>query len=191
VKSVIASRLGKAGIAIPVPTGSLDAPIEAALKRRITTGYIVAVLLTFFLGFSSWRSIRLAGNDADWIAHTYAVMDAIELMTKHAIEAETSARTFALTGQDTLLPHYEAARDAVLGDGAALRSLTADNPNQQRRLDVLEPQAGAALEFAATLIAKRQRTGAAAGASEILRPKISSVRCEPRLKRCRTRRRSC
>jgi signal transduction histidine kinase len=145
-----------------------DAPVETTLKRRITGGFIVAVVLTIFMGVFSWRSARLAANDADWVSHTYAVMDRIELTAKHALEAEASARTFALTGQDSLLAHYRVARQLVEQDEGELRHLTADNPSQQRRLDVLEAQVRAALELAATIIAKRQQTGAVTPAREVL-----------------------
>jgi signal transduction histidine kinase len=168
VKRATASRLGKAGIAIPVAAASLDAPIEATLKRRVTGGFIVAVLLTVFMGFSSWRSIRLAAKGADWVAHTYAVMGAVELTAKHVLEFETSARTFGLTGQDRLLADYENAKSAVAGEEEKLRSLTADSPNERHLLDVLDPQVRVALEFAESMIAKRRRTHAVAGADEVL-----------------------
>ena len=74
--------------------------------------------------------------------------------------------------------HYRAARDAVTQDEGELRHLTADNPNQQRRLDVLEPQVRAALEFAAKIVGKRQQTGAVPGTSEVLETErlMSAVR---------------
>jgi signal transduction histidine kinase len=168
VKLAMESRLGKAGMDIPLAAGSDDAPVEGALKRRITGGFLVAVLLTIFLGLFSWRSTRLAANDADWVSHTYAVMDRIELTAKHAIEMEATSQSFALTGQDSLLAHYKIAREVVAQDEDELRHLTADNSIQQRRLDVLEPQVRAALELAARIIAKRQQTGAVTGASEVL-----------------------
>jgi signal transduction histidine kinase len=160
------SPLGrKQEIAAPQP---IHAPIEAPLRRRVTGGFIVAVLMTVFIGFSSWRNARLAAEDADWVVHTYAVMDALELTTKHVIEMETSARTFAATGQDSLLAHYEAAKEAIAQDENALRRLTADNPIQQRRLDVLEPRVGAALRFASSLVAKRRQLRVIPSESEIL-----------------------
>ena len=146
----------------------LDAPIEAPFRRRVTIGFIVAMLLTISMGFLSWRGARTAANDADWVAHTYAVMDAIELTSKHVIETETSARAFALSGQDILLAHYETARGTVAEDEGAMRHLVVDNPDQQRRLDVLQLQARAALEFADSIVAERRQFQAAPGASEIV-----------------------
>jgi PAS domain S-box-containing protein len=155
-----------------------NAPIEGPLRRRVAIGFIGAVLLTVFIGFSSWRNARLTGDDADWVAHTYAVMDTIELTSKHVIEAETSARAFALSGQDLLLAHYESARGAVAPDEKALRQLTADNPGQQRRLDVFEPQVRTALEFAEDLVSKRRQQQAFPRAGEMLETErlMSAVR---------------
>jgi len=146
----------------------MGAPIEAPLRRRITTGFVVALFLTTFIGFSSWRGARLAADEADWVSHTHAVMETLEVTTKHVIEAETSGRTFALIGQVPLLTHYQTARGAIAQDEKALRHLTADNPNQQRRLDALELEIRAALEFAERIVAKRRLTHAVAGGDEIL-----------------------
>jgi PAS domain S-box-containing protein len=157
VKRATASRLETAGTVIPVAPASPDAPTDAALRRRVTAGFIVAVLLTVFICASSWQRAQRAEQDAYWVSHTHEVMETIQRTTRHVIEAETSARAFALTGQEPLLTHYQAALDAVHQDEDGLRRLTADNPDQQWRLDVLEPQVRAALEFAESIVAKRRR----------------------------------
>ena len=144
-----------------------DAPIEANLRRRVTAGFIAAVLLTIFMGLSSWRSARLAADDADRITRSYTVIEKLNLTSNDVIEVETSAQTFALTGQEPLLAHYKAARGIVTQDREVLRRLTADNPKQQRRLDVLEPQMHVALDFAETLVTERQQKEALPGANEI------------------------
>src|SRR5881396_3235173 len=90
--------------------------VEALLRRRVIIGFILAVLLTGLIGFLSWRSTRLAAQEADLVAHTHAVMGTLDVTVEHAIELETSARGFALTGQDLLLTHYEAARGTINQD---------------------------------------------------------------------------
>jgi PAS domain S-box-containing protein len=158
VKRATASHFDKVGLAIPPATASSDAPMDASLRRRVTVGFIVAVLLTIFIGVSSWRGARRAEQDAYWVSHTHEVMQTIQRTSRHVIEAETSARAFALTGQDPLLSNYRKARVSILEDENTLRHLTADNPGQQRRLDVLWTQVNTATEFAANIIAERQRT---------------------------------
>ena len=145
-----------------------DTPIKDPVRRRVTAGFIVAVLLTLFTGFSSWRGARRAEQDAYWVSHTHEVMETIQRTTRHSIETETSARAFALSGQEPLLAHYQAARENVYADEAALRHLTSDNLSQQRRLDVLEPQLRTAFEFADSIITKRRKLQAYSGGNDAL-----------------------
>jgi PAS domain S-box-containing protein len=168
MSSSTASRLAKAGIGISAATSSLDSPTEAPLRRRVTIGFIVAVLLTIFIGVSSWRGARRAEQDAYWVAHTYEVIATIERTSKALLKVETSARAFALSGQEPLLAHYQSTRDNIYQDEDALRHLTADNLSQQRRLDELAPQVNTALEFAANVIAKRQKPGTYPGGDDAL-----------------------
>ena len=133
-----------------------DVPVDAPLRHKVAVGFIVAVLMTVFIGVSSWRGARRAEQDAYWVSHTHEVMETIQRMTRHVIEAETSARAFALTGQEQLLARYQTAQASIQQDEGALRRLTADNASQQRRLDALEPKVRAGLEFAESIIAKRR-----------------------------------
>jgi CHASE3 domain sensor protein len=132
------------------------AEIDASLRRPAIGALVVAVLLTIFLGLSSWRTIRLAADEADLVVHTYAVMDTLEVTSRHLTEAEGGTLAFALAAPEALLPRSEIWKSTIALDEETLRHLTADNPNQQRRLDVLEPQVRAALELAESLVAKRR-----------------------------------
>jgi PAS domain S-box-containing protein len=145
-----------------------DAPIEAPMRRRVAGGLAIAIFLTALLGYSAWRGAQRAEQDAFWVSHTHEVMENIQRTTRHLIETETSARAFELTGEETLLANYENARQGVYKDMAGLRELTADNPNQQKRLDVLELQAREAVAFAEGMIAKRRRTRVYPGTAEAL-----------------------
>jgi PAS domain S-box-containing protein len=145
-----------------------DAPIEAPTWRKVTGGLAVALSLTGIIGFSAWRGTIRSQQDAFWVAHTYEVMGTIQRETRHLIETETSARAFALTGGEPLLAHYESARSEVYKDESALRRLTVDNASQQQRLDAVEPQLRAALDFADGIIAKRRKTHTYPGGTDAL-----------------------
>ena len=166
--TTVAAIFGRSGDKEMAERKRVDSPIEAPLRRRVTGGLIIAVLLTGFLGFSYWHSARRAEQDAYWVSHTYEVIGTIQRTSRHVLEAETSARAFALSGQEPLLLHYQTARDTIYLDESALRHLTADNLRQQRRLDVVETQVRLALEFADSIIAKRRRVGAYPGSSDAL-----------------------
>src|SRR5579863_3362578 len=126
---------------------------DTSLRRRVTVGICVAVLLTVFMGVSSWLSTRQSADDADWVAHTSIVRMKLSDTIKDTIDIETGARGFALTGEDSFLEPYMAGQSAVGGDLAALRVLTADNVGQQTRLDTLEQQVRAAVHGAEQVVA--------------------------------------
>jgi hypothetical protein len=86
---------------------AFDAPIEVPLRRKVTVGFVVAMLLTGFMGLLAWRTRQLASNESDLVAHTYSVIGTLEGTLQHVVEVESSARTFSLTGLDRLLAHYE------------------------------------------------------------------------------------
>jgi PAS domain S-box-containing protein len=144
------------------------AGIDASLRRPAMGALIVAVLLTIFLGLSSLRTTRLAADEADLIVHTYAVMDTLELTSRHLTEAEGGTLAFALGGRETLLPPFAAWKSTIMLDEGRLRNLTEDNPSQQRRLDVLEPQVRATLKLTESILAKRQQLKVGADASDFL-----------------------
>jgi CHASE3 domain sensor protein len=90
-----------------------DVPIEGLLRRRVTGGFIVAVLLRVFLSFVSWRGARRADPHAHWISHIHEVMAKIRGTSRDVLEPETSARASALSGQELLLVLAWTARETV------------------------------------------------------------------------------
>ncbi len=139
---------------------SEDASIEAQLRRKILIGFFAALVLTGSMDFLAWHSAQQAANESDWATHTQLVMTKLESAVRHIIDVETGARGFALIGQEAFLQPYLAGQSAVGQDLDELRHLTADNPAQQRRLDVLEPQILTAARFAKAIVVARQQTSA-------------------------------
>src|SRR5580704_10220255 len=146
----------------------LDVPLEAPLRRKVTAGFVVAVVLTILVGLMSWRAARQAEQEARWVAHTYEVMEAIQRTSSDVIRAATTARAFALSGQEPLLAEYRTVHNTIYWDEGALRHLTLDNLSQQRRIDGLRIQVQATLDFSDSIIAKRQTHGAYPGGSDAL-----------------------
>jgi CHASE3 domain sensor protein len=66
---------------------------------------------------------------------------------------DTGTRGFAGAGQEQFLEPYWLGHSASRQHLDALRHLTADNPNQQRHLDRLEPQISALLGLLTKMVA--------------------------------------
>lgn len=137
-----------------------DAPMEATVRGWSRVGIALGIVLTAFGFLASFRSMRQAVRDDDWVMHSHAVRTAIEATLAHAVEVETGARGFGATGEEIYLEPFENAQYALAGDLDQLASLTSDTPAQQERVKLLRPQITAEIEIAKTLIVARQRTGA-------------------------------
>jgi PAS domain S-box-containing protein len=149
-----------------------DVRTGSSLRRKVTGGLIVAVLLTAFLSFWLWHSARRAEQDAYWVSHTYEVMAMIEGTLRDVRDTNATANEFVSSGQESLLVPYQAGRSTISRDEDTLRRLMADNLSQQKRMQMFEPQVRAVLEFDETQIAKRRQLGAypgGGGAREIRR----------------------
>ena len=91
------------------------------------------------MGAQSYRATRRLITDAGWVTHTQQVREEIASMLAGLHEAETHQRGYLLTGTSHYSEDSKAAVKDVDDHLANLRQLTADNPNQQRRLDKIEP----------------------------------------------------
>lgn len=108
------------------------------IARRLTLVF-ASVIVTFIAtaAISLWSAARLAEADA-WNTHTYRVTAAGEDMLKAMINMETGARGFLVAGDNKFLGPWENGLKSFKQAWDEAKSLTADNPSQQQRLDGLK-----------------------------------------------------
>ena len=105
--------------------------------RRICAGAGVLAVI----GVISYRSTASLIDAAEMRSHTFIVLGNLEGLLSLTQGAETGQRGFLITGADRYLEPYNAATNGLDSGDRELRKLTADNPNQQRRLDAIRPAA--------------------------------------------------
>ncbi len=95
----------------------------------------------------------LLASFAFWLAHEYGLQDQARTAVRASYDrriteleltallkdAETGQRGYLITGVDAYLDPYTAATGDANRELKSVRELTSDNPNQQARLDKLEP----------------------------------------------------
>lgn len=104
---------------------------------------LVVLLLGGLLGVLNAR--RLAYHN-EQVARTYNVIGEMEALLSSLINAETGQRGYLLTEDESYLEPYNVALAQVQTEISRLRDLTANNPEQQTRLDILEPKIAARLD---------------------------------------------
>jgi diguanylate cyclase (GGDEF)-like protein len=111
-----------------------------ALELKTKVNLAISIALTA-LAVMGWLSLRESQNltEADrWVSHTRDVLETSESFRSHLSEAGMARRIF-LQGDRKQIDVFRAAANASLADFNALRQMTTDNHEQQKRLDRLEP----------------------------------------------------
>src|SRR6476469_4738206 len=104
------------------------------LRSKIAAGLATAVLVLIVGAISYWTTAK-AERAAKMVDHTSQVLLEQQRLLSALADAETSAHGYTLTGDTVDLNEFKTARVRVPASLARLRSLTADNPVQQQRLD--------------------------------------------------------
>jgi methyl-accepting chemotaxis protein len=136
--------------------------------KRLVAGFGLAGLTLVLIAVVSYRNTsRLIENDA-WVAHTHQVRTELADLLSQLKDAETGQRGYLITGADSYLAPYQSALGAIKGMLDDLRKITADNPNQQRRLAAVAPVIDAKLAELRETIDLRRNQGLDAAVKVVL-----------------------
>src|SRR5258708_6434943 len=108
-------------------------------RRIVVLGFALAAAISVFAGYESYRNTVRFSEASEWRKHTYEVLRNIDATAAGLVDAETGQRGYLLTGQESYLEPYHAAVKNVGQTIGNLNSLTSDNPNQQKRIQILRP----------------------------------------------------
>jgi diguanylate cyclase (GGDEF)-like protein/PAS domain S-box-containing protein len=111
-----------------------------SIKVKTKANIAIAIALATLAGFG-WLSLRESRNlmDADrWVSHTHDVLDVSASLRSHLLDAGVARRIF-LQGDSSQVEVFNTAANASLADFNRLNNLTADNKDQQKRLDRMQP----------------------------------------------------
>ena len=104
--------------------------------------FVGGLLALGVLGAVSYVGIEQLLAQSAWAEHSRDVLDTLHRMLGSVADAEASERGFEITGNRAFIKPFETATHAAGEALSALRRLTADNADQQRRVDDLESQLG-------------------------------------------------
>ena len=119
----------------------------------------LALLVLASIGVTSCVSFSRAVGDGARVAHTQKVLQELEELLSAAREMVVGERTFVITADDHYATVLENALVELEEHQATLRQLTDDNPEQQARLDRLEPMVRRRVEFAQEVVRVRRESG--------------------------------
>lgn len=108
------------------------------LDKKILIGFISCSLVLILVAVISFRNSEKFIETGVWVNHTHGVLYEIEHILLSSVDAEAGVRGYAISGNETFLESFAASRIAAISHLNEVRRLTADNPMQQKNIDLLE-----------------------------------------------------
>jgi PAS domain S-box-containing protein len=108
-------------------------------KRWILTGFIASVIILAFVGWESYRDTIRTAEAAAARKRSFEIQLALDEAAARLVDAETGQRGYLLTGDEAYLEPYRAAIENLGLVMIQVKHLVADNPEQVKHLQELEP----------------------------------------------------
>jgi len=132
--------------------------------RKVGAGFAVAGLALLVVGTLAYRAANDLVEDQTWVAHTHEVRQDANALLAYMVDAESGERGYVITGREDFLESYRLSLPAIEKTFLQLRTKTADNPNQQRRLEAVRPLIDQKLERLRQIVEERRTSFEAAAA---------------------------
>jgi PAS domain S-box-containing protein len=134
------------------------------LNRKVQLAFGSGILTLLVVGAVFYHGIVASSEGDRWARHTPDVLERLREFLFAVRSMESSGRGFALTGEED---SYRADKLSAEQNEAAVRSLTADNPEQQRQLPTLEKVMAKKTQLAENIMSLRRTNGLEAVAEAI------------------------
>jgi hypothetical protein len=129
------------------------------IGTKIGGSFALGLALLTAIGLISYQSTNELIENSRKEKQTYHVLGQLEDLTSQMKNAETGQRGYLITGEERYLEPYNDAIPVVDQVFKQLQRLTEDNPNQQQRLNILQPLIAQKLAELEETIALRRNQG--------------------------------
>ncbi len=113
-------------------------PTSNSVIRQLQVVFSLSTLLLLISLAASFYSIQKLISNSELVNHTNQVMLEAENIISYMKDAETGQRGFLVTLDSRFLQPYTGSYEKVTASYDRLRTLTGDNPGQQKSLDEVE-----------------------------------------------------
>ena len=135
--------------------------------QKIRVAFSLASIFLVVLGGIAWWSASRSISAFRNVDQTHQVLDELDDTAIGILNAETSVRTFAWSGEDTYLKPYQSGLTTLEHTREELQQLTRNNKQMQTKLTTLEALLDKKLASLAATIQERRANGSEA-ASKLL-----------------------
>jgi CheY-like chemotaxis protein/CHASE3 domain sensor protein len=108
------------------------------LPPKTLLGFVLALTAVTVIAGLSYQSLKATAESSKSLTQTIGVLAQLNALLSSLKDAETGQRGYLLTGDETYLEPYLAAKAALPGEFKTMRAMLASRPVQGKRLDALE-----------------------------------------------------
>jgi len=129
------------------------------IEKKIALAFALVLAVFVTISFVSYHNTTRMIQNYRLVSHTQDVLVALDDAQSATVDAETGQHGYILTGEESFLEPYTKAISEIDSDLENLQRLTADNPNQQRRIALLKPLASDKLKYLDQAMRVRRERG--------------------------------
>ncbi len=107
---------------------------KLSISQKLYFSFFAIIALIAILVTSAYRGFEEVEDATNSNVHTYQVLSEAQLALEQLINIETGMRGFVIASKDAFLEPLQAGEKKFSEELESLKRLTADNPEQQRRL---------------------------------------------------------
>jgi len=137
------------------------------MAPRTFAGFLVAVIAVIIMAALSYDSLQSTAKSAQSLSRTIEVLSRLQALMSTLKDAETGQRGYLLTGRESYLEPYSAAKQALGAELTGMRAMLAEDAAQQGRLENLRSLASDKMQELGETVELR-RSGQSAAAMNIV-----------------------
>ncbi len=117
----------------PLPQES----VRKTFGHKVVPWFTLIVAILLGVGGLFFASITRLVSSSSWVAHSYQILDTLDLTEAQFSDAEAAERGYVATCKQAMISPFRSDLPHIYANLATLRALTVDNPVQQRHVDKL------------------------------------------------------
>jgi methyl-accepting chemotaxis protein len=106
------------------------------ITKKISLGFAIPIILLVVVGILAGQVSSRLATTTEWVERSLEVENTLQKALTRIVDAETGARGFFLTGEETFLEPYVSAPADIARMFDLAASLTSDNAQQHSRVEV-------------------------------------------------------
>ncbi|PWC85708.1 chemotaxis protein, partial [Azospirillum sp. TSH100] len=108
---------------------------------KLLTSFAILIVIIGAISIANYSTLSSIQSSIGWTIHTYRMIQTTDAAMAAMVDQETGLRGYLVSGNDAFLEPYRSGAQAFDRALAEVKSLTADNPQQQARLEELRRHA--------------------------------------------------